>query len=54
MRINGGRSITKKKFKVTTDSNHKETVCKNILSRDFKMVRLNQAWVFDITYIKNE
>ncbi len=52
MKINNWRSITKKQFKVTTDSNHKEPTCKNVLNRDFKMTRLNQAWVSDITYIK--
>jgi len=52
MKINGWQSITKKQFKITTDSNHKKPICKNILNRDFKMTRLNQAWVSDITYIK--
>jgi transposase InsO family protein len=52
MRSNGWFSITKKRFKVTTDSKHKEPICKNILNREFKQKRLNQAWVSDITYIK--
>lgn len=52
MRLNGWRSIVKKKFKITTDSNHKEPICKNVWNRNFKMTHLNQAWVSDITYIK--
>ncbi len=48
------RSIVKKKFKVTTDSNHKFSVPENILilDRDFKPGTLGAAWVSDITYIK--
>lgn len=52
MRLNGWRSIVKKQFKVTTDSNHKEPICKNILNRNFNPKRLNEVWVSDITYIK--
>lgn len=52
MRLNGWFSIVKKRFKVTTDSKHKEPICKNILNRKFNPKRLNQAWVSDITYIK--
>ena len=42
----------KKKFKSTTDSNHKLPVAANILNRDFKAGELNRAWVSDITYIR--
>ena len=48
MRLNGRFSITKKCFKVTTDSKHKEPICKKILNREFNQERLNQAWVSDI------
>ena len=48
------RSIVKKKFKVTTDSNHKFTVPENKLDRDFKPGTLAAAWVSDITYIKTK
>lgn len=41
----------KKKFKVTTDSNHNLPVAKNILNRDFAASDPNQKWVGDITYI---
>ncbi|WP_291873148.1 hypothetical protein [Chryseobacterium sp.] len=43
------RSIAKKKFKVTTDSNHKFPVPENKLDRDFKSGTLGEVWVSDIT-----
>lgn len=48
------RSIVKKKFKVTTDSNHKFPVPENKLDRDFKPGTLGAVWVSDITYIKTK
>lgn len=48
------RSIVKKKFKVTTDSNHKFTVPEDKLDGDFKPGILAAAWVSDITYIKTK
>ena len=48
------RSIVKKKFKVTTDSNHKFPVPENRLDRDFKPGILGAVWVSDITYIKTK
>lgn len=42
----------KKKFKVTTDSNHKFPVPENLLERDFKPGILGAVWVSDITYIR--
>jgi len=52
MRVNGWRSKLKKKFRVTTDSNHPYPVCRNHLNRNFKPKELNEVWVSDITYIK--
>jgi len=40
-----------KKYKVTTDSNHKFEVAPNILDRDFTATAPNKKWVSDITYI---
>lgn len=40
-----------KRFKVTTDSNHNETMSPNILDRQFDAVAPNRAWTTDITYI---
>jgi len=48
------RSIVKKKFKVTTDSNHKFTVPGNKLDRNFKTGILGAVWVSDITYIRTK
>jgi len=46
------RSIIKRKFKVTTDSEHKYATMENKLGRDFKPGIIGAAWVSDITYIK--
>ena len=54
MRQAGLRSVVKKKFKVTTDSNHKFAVPDNKLDRDFMPGTLGAAWVSDITYIKTK
>ena len=40
-----------KKFKVTTDSNHKKPVAPNLLEQDFNALKPNQKWVGDITYL---
>jgi len=45
-------SCTKKKFVVTTDSNHAKPVAENRLNRDFTADEPNQKWVADITYIR--
>lgn len=41
----------KRKFKATTDSNHKHPVYPNVLNRDFSANSPNQKYVSDITYI---
>jgi transposase InsO family protein len=41
----------KRKFVVTTDSNHDLPVAENKLSQDFTPSHPNQKWVTDITYI---
>lgn len=41
MRLNSWFSITKKRFKVTTDSKHKGPICKNIPNREFNQEQLN-------------
>jgi len=41
----------RKKFKVTTDSNHAKPLFDNILDRDFAPKASDQAYVQDITYI---
>ena len=46
------RSIIKRKFKVTTDSDHKYATVENKLERNFKPGIVRTVWVSDITYIK--
>jgi len=43
--------LTKKKFKVTTDSAHSLPLFDNVLNREFAVGRANRAYVGDITYI---
>ncbi|OPX41046.1 MAG: hypothetical protein B1H13_04160 [Desulfobacteraceae bacterium 4484_190.3] len=54
------RSLTKKtgvsvkcrkRFKRTTDSNHKLPVAPNLLDRQFEVERPNKIWCADITYL---
>ena len=40
-----------KKFKITTDSNHKFPVAPNLLKRQFEVQRPNRVWCADITYL---
>lgn len=47
----GIRAKSKRKFKVTTDSNHNFSVAPNLLKRNFSADSPGQVWVSDITYI---
>jgi putative transposase len=40
-----------KKFKITTDSNHKFPVAPNLLKRNFEVQHPNRVWCADITYL---
>ena len=51
MSENGIKSKVSKKFKATTNSNHKLPVAKNILDRDFSAEKPNEKMVSDITYV---
>ena len=44
----------KRKFKVTTDSNHKLPVAENLLEQRFEAVAPNRVYVSDITYIPTD
>ena len=46
--------IVKKKFKVTTGSEHKYAIAENRLGRNFKPGTTGRIWVSDITYIKTK
>ncbi|PNZ35527.1 IS3 family transposase, partial [Staphylococcus lutrae] len=47
----GIRSITKKKYKATTDSKHNLPIYPNLLNQRFKVEKPGVVWVSDITYI---
>jgi len=47
----GLRSVYRRPYKVTTDSNHRHPVAPNILDRRFDDWQPNRAWVGDITYV---
>ena len=51
MRKNGIQAKMKRKFRVTTDSNHKLPVAPNLLDRNFSPDKPNQVWASDITYV---
>jgi len=42
---------SKKKYKVTTNSNHKPPVFDNLLKREFDVAQSDQTYVADITYV---
>jgi putative transposase len=52
MRELGLKSVLKRKFVVTTDSNHTYPIAKNILDRNFESNSIGKKWVSDITYIR--
>jgi transposase InsO family protein len=45
------RSVRRKAYKRTTNSNHKNPIAPNLLGRNFSFSQPDQAWVSDITYI---
>lgn len=47
----GIRARIKRKYKVTTDSNHTYPVAPNLVNRQFTVTAPNKIWVSDITYI---
>jgi len=51
MREAGVQVRHRKKFKVTTNSNHKQPVFDNLLNRQFDVAQTDQAYVADVTYI---
>jgi len=51
MRENGIRAKTKRKFKVTTHSDHDDPISPNLLGQNFTVNELNKVWVSDITYM---
>jgi putative transposase len=51
MRENGIRSLVRRRFKVTTRSDHRLPVVEDLVGRDFTTASINELWVSDITYI---
>ena len=51
MRANGIASLTRKRYKITTNSNHKLPVAEDLVERDFTAPAPNRLWASDITYI---
>jgi putative transposase len=51
MRREGVAAKTRRKFRVTTDSNHGHPVAENVLDRRFEPEAPDQAWAADITYV---
>src|SRR5262245_66657263 len=51
MRREGLVARKKRRFRVTTQSNHSEPVARNVLARNFDARKLNRAWAGDITYL---
>lgn len=49
---NGIKSIMKRKYRVTTNSNHLYPVNPNLLLRDFSTTGRGEKWGSDITYIR--
>jgi putative transposase len=51
MRSQGWRAKAARKYKATTNSNHKLPVAPNLLQQNFAASTPNEKWVSDITYI---
>ncbi len=54
MKENGLKSKVRKKYRATTNSNHKFPVAENHLDRNFTPKGINKVWVSDITYIRTK
>lgn len=52
MKEMGLKSVLRRKYVVTTDSNHSFGISENKLNREFDSSKLGQKWVSDITYIR--
>ena len=51
MRDNGIQARRRRRFRKTTDSKHDLPVAENLLARNFRTEKPDQAWVADISYV---
>lgn len=54
MRAERLRAKAARKYKATTNSNHKLPVAPNLLEQNFAALAPNQKWVSDITYVATD
>ena len=54
MKSMGLEAVAKKKYKVTTDSEHNKPIVENVLNRNFHTTAINQKWTGDITYVATD
>ena len=54
MQLHGIRAKGKRRFKVTTDSDHDLPISPNLLNRQFSVDAPDKVWVGDITYIATD
>ena len=54
MKLHGIKARGKRKFKATTDSDHKLPVAENLLNREFTPAAPDRVWSSDITYVATD
>ena len=54
MQLHGIRATGKRRFKVTTDSNHDLPIAPNLLDRQFNVAAPDRVWAGDITYVQTD
>jgi transposase InsO family protein len=54
MQQHGIRAKGKRRFRVTTDSNHDLPIAPNLLNREFAVAEPDRVWAGDITYIATD
>ncbi len=54
MQLHGIRAKGKRRFRVTTDSNHDLPIAPNLLNREFTVSEPDKVWAGDITYIATD
>src|SRR5260221_11998334 len=54
LRTHGLCARRRRRFRITTDSNHSLAVAPNVLARQFALPAPDTAWVTDITYLRTQ